>query len=313
MISLDLIIPIYKSKNCLEALIQSINDWVQNKKDAVDVQVIFVEDGGKDGTFEQLQNLSINMQFKSQLIRLTRNHGQHTAISIGIKQSNADFIAVMDDDLQHDPQGISLLLSQLAQENGDLIYGTYQTKQHSMVRNMASRLLKKITHNNHVDFKKVTSFKVMRKNVANSIKLQQSNILFSDVYFLECAEKILTYEVKHQKRIHGKSTYSNKKLIKLSIGIILFHSSLPLKFIVRLGIIMSLVFFILSCYFVYSKIVHNVPIGFTSIIVAIFLSTGLILVSLGIIGEYIRRIWVRQNLLEQVHIAENIRYDAIKN
>src|SRR5690606_29868314 len=136
------------------------------------------------------------------------------------------------------------------------------------------------------------------------IRLQSSPVIFVDVYLLESSGKISTCKVTHAKRAAGESTYSNRKLVKLMIGILLFHSSLPLKLIVRFGLLMSAVFFGLSCYYVYQKLFNDVEMGFTSIIVAIFLSTGLILVSLGIIGEYIRRIWVNQNNLERVIIAE---------
>jgi hypothetical protein len=80
----------------------------------------------------------------------------------------------------------------------------------------------------------------------------------------------------------------------------MYHSSIPLKIITRFGLIMSGIFFILGCLFIYNKMVNNVPLGYTSIIVALFFSTGMIMMSLGIIGEYIRKIWISQNNLNQI-------------
>ncbi len=302
--NLEIIIPIYKSKLTLEALVERLNEWTASEGVIFRPRIIFVEDGSGDGTYDFLLSLKDKIQFEFEAIRLMKNYGQHTAISVGLSQSTADLVVVMDDDLQHDPFEINKLVDTLQTTDSDLVYGVYKKKKHNFVRNFSSRVLKRITKSKSIDFSNVTSFKVMKAHVLTIIKLQRSPIIFSDVYLLESAGKVATCEVPHAKRLAGDSTYSNRKLIKLTLGIVLFHSSLPLKMIVRLGLIMSAVFFGMSCYYVYQKLFNNVEMGFTSIIVSIFLSTGLILVSLGIIGEYIRRIWIAQNHLEQVIIAE---------
>jgi glycosyltransferase involved in cell wall biosynthesis len=304
MKTIDIIIPIYKSKLTLEALILRLNEWTQSKKNELVVRVILVDDGSADGTYEYLLQLKPEIQFSFEAIRLGKNYGQHTAITVGLSHSTADFAVVMDDDLQHDPFEIDLLLARLLETNADLVYGVYKEKQHNFARNFASRSLKRITKSKSVDFSNVTSFKLMKSAVLSTIKYVQSSVILVDVYLLENAGKVETCEVNHAKRVAGKSTYSSWKLIKMTLAIVLFHSSLPLKMIVQLGITMSVVFFGLSIYYIYQKFAHDVSMGFTSIIVSIFLSTGLILVSLGIIGEYIRRIWVQQNNLNRVNIAE---------
>lgn len=304
MKTLDIVIPIYKSKLSLEALVNRLNEWINLKQIEMETRVIFVEDGSRDGTYEFLMDLKSTINFKFEAIRLGRNYGQHTAISIGLINSNADYVLVMDDDLQHDPFEIDKLYEKLKMSGADIVYGVYKEKQHNFIRNMASRVLKRITKSKDVDFGNVTSFKLMKSHVLATIKLQTSPIIFADVYLLENAEKVEICTVNHAKRAVGKSTYSNRKLIKLTFGILLFHSSFPLKMIVRFGLLMSLFFFGMSCYYVYQKLFNSVEMGFTSIIVAIFLSTGMILVSLGIIGEYIRRIWIHQNQLERVIVSD---------
>lgn len=304
MKTLDIVIPLYKSKSTLEALVTRLNEWISSGKNDLETRVIFVEDGSGDGTYDFLLSLKDRIQFHFEAIRLMKNYGQHTAISVGLSASTADLIAVMDDDLQHDPFEIDRLIDELKTSEADLVYGVYKKKKHNFVRNLSSRILKQITKSKTVDFSNVTSFKVMKAHVLTTIKLQSSPIIFVDVYLLENAGKVAVCEVNHAKRIAGESTYSNRKLIKLTFGIVLFHSSLPLKLIVRIGLMMSAVFLGMSGYYVYQKLFNDVEMGFTSIIVSIFLSTGLILVSLGIIGEYIRRIWIAQNNLERVVIAE---------
>ena len=304
MKTIDFVIPLYKSKLTIEPLVDRLNEWTIANCSNFDLTVIFVEDGSMDGTYDFLLEQKNRMQFKFKAIRLAKNYGQHTAISIGLRNAESELIAVMDDDLQHDPFELEKLIQTMDETQADLVYGAYKAKQHHVARNLSSSLLKRLTKSKKVNYSQVTSFKLMKSAVLSIVKYSQSPVVLVDVYLLEGASKVETCEVNHAKRVAGKSTYSSWKLLKMSLGIILFHTSLPLKFIVQLGIGMSVVFFCLSIYYIYQKLMYDVSVGFTSIIVAIFLSTGLILVSLGIIGEYIRRIWVHQNKLNQVLIAE---------
>lgn len=303
MKTLDIIIPLYKSQYSLEALIARFNEWHQQSPQ-FSKRIIFVEDGGDDGTYAFLQSIKHTIQLEKSIIRLAKNYGQHTAIATGLTHSKADLVVVMDDDLQHDPFDITKLIEQLESSNADLVYAQYSIKEHHFLRNVSSKLLKLATKSKTADFSMVSSFKVMRKHVLSTLKAQQSPIILVDVYLLDSASKVETCEVTHHKRAIGKSSYSTRKLITMTLNIILFHSSWPLKMITRFGTLMSFIFFILSCYYIYQKIFHDVEMGFTSIVVAIFLSTGLILISLGIIGEYIRKIWIHQHQLEKVIIAE---------
>lgn len=300
--NIDIVIPIYKSKSTLEALIRRLNSWI--KQSALEVRVLFVEDGSEDGTFEYLMELKNQIQFDFEAVRLARNYGQHTATAVGLSLTTAAFVAIMDDDLQHDPADIDRLLDQLVEENADLVYGVYKEKKHGFTRNLSSVILKKITKSKSIDFSFVTSFKVMKGSVTYSFKNRLSPIVFVDVFLLQNARKVATLQVEHAPRIAGKSSYSSWKLIQLALRIILFHSAFPLKMIVRFGFMMSLIFFIFGCYFIYQKLFNDVQLGFTSLIVSIFFSTGMFLLSLGIIGEYIRKIWISQQNLNQVVVSE---------
>ena len=110
--------------------------------------------------------------------------------------------------------------------------------------------------------------------------------------------------MNHAERMEGKSTYSTYRLISFAMSILLYHSGFPLRFISRLGLIIAFICFLLGLYFIYAKIMFNAPIGFTSIIVSIFFSTGLVLFSLGIIGEYIRKLWIHSSSLKSIQIRE---------
>ncbi len=302
MADLDIIIPLYKSGNYLPELIQRLNDWVLHS--GLQVKVIFVDDGSHDGTFEQLQTCIKEASFESIPLQLATNYGQHTATAVGFHYSDAPLAATIDDDLQHDPFQLDLMMEMLKENGSDLVYGVYDTKKHSFYRNLGSSILKRILLSGGSDYSSVTSFRLMKSNVISAFKHKHFSILFVDEYLMRYAGKMSECVVSHEKRKKGTSTYSGWKLLKLAIGIMLFHSSMPLKLITRFGLLMSFAFFVFGCFFIYNKMMHDVQLGYTSLIVAIFFSTGLIMLSLGIIGEYVRKIWISQHQLDRVIVID---------
>lgn len=302
MADLDIVIPLYKSGNYLPALLQRLDEWVRSS--GRKVQVIFVDDGSQDHTFETLIGSVAGVSFETLPLQLATNYGQHTATAVGFHYSTAPLVATIDDDLQHDPFQLDQMLKMLESENADLVYGIYNDKKHSFFRNLGSSILKKILFSGGSDYTSVTSFRLMRASAVSAFKHKHFSVLFVDEYLMRYASHTAVCKVDHAQRKQGVSTYSGWKLLKLALGILLFHSSMPLKLITRFGLLMSFVFFVMGCYFIYNKMVNDVQLGYTSLIVAIFFSTGLIMLSLGIIGEYVRKIWISQHQLDKVIVID---------
>lgn len=305
MNELDIVIPLYKSKHNIKSLVERLEEW--RKTIDFSFQVIFVVDGCPENSFEQIQETIKEVQVDAQILNLAKNYGQQTATAIGFSVCTAPYVATIDDDLQHDPFQLNILFEKLKDEQADLVYGVYIKKKHSFFRNAGSQLLKRLLYSKTKDYSMVTSFRMMKASTCAKFKNSVSPVLFVDEHLMESANKTSTCLVEHSARSIGKSSYSNWKLFKLATEILLFHSSFPLKMIIRFGFTMSFIFFVVGCYFIWQKLANNVQLGFTSIIVAIFFSAGMILLSLGIIGEYIRKIWVAQNQLDQVKIAERCK------
>ncbi len=301
MIELDIVIPVYNSSDSVKSLIERLNSFAESATHKF--QVIFVDDGSHDDSAEKI--LAEPKKFDYQLIQLAKNYGQHTATAIGLSLSTAPYVATVDDDLQHDPFEIEQLLNKLKNEDADLVYGVYRKKEHHKFRNFGSKVLKKTLHLAGLNYNEATSFRLMKSKVTNTFKNNApTNIIFIEEYLGRIAKKQSFAFINHRNRETGNSSYTNWKLIKFTLKIILYHTSFPLRFITRFGLIMSIIFFLLGFYFIYNKIMYNVPLGYTSLIVALFFSTGMILLSLGIIGEYIRKIWISQNNLDKVIISE---------
>lgn len=301
---LDIVIPLFKTGANLPRLIKRLNEWCATV--SIKVRVVFVDDGSPDDTFGRLQEELQNARFEHKAIRLAMNYGQYTTTVVGISHTSAPLVATLDDDLQHDIFQLDILLAEMETQKADLVYGSYKERRHSIFRKVGTGCLKLFLSRDGIDYSGVSSFRLMKSSVAAVFKNIQAPVVFVDEYLMKYARKKIACEVKHQERAEGKSNYSYYKLAKLSIDILLFYSSFPLKMITRFGLLMAMVFFMLGCFYIWQKTFNDIQLGFTSIIVAIFFSTGMIMLSLGIIGEYIRRIWVSQNGLDRIVIAEEI-------
>ncbi len=302
MKSLDIVIPVYNSEKSLDLLINKLDVWI--KQSTFKVTVIFVNDLSLDGTQHKLEQLVKQISFDYKIIKLAQNYGQHTATAVGFYYADSDYIATIDDDLQHEIFELDDMFNCLIHTHADLVYGKFKEKKHYFLRNIGTKILQLVLKFGGRDYSMVTSYRIMRKSVVSVFKTKQSKIYFIDDFLLLAASKVNVCAVNHVPRKQGNSGYSFLKLTNMAITILLLHSSIPLKLISRMGLFMSLCFFIVGCFYIYQKLAFDVAIGFTSLIVAIFFSTGLILFSLGIIGEYIRRIWVSKQELDKVIIAE---------
>lgn len=297
----NIVIPLYKTEGHLSQLL----DELEKLSREWSFEVIFVDDFSPDNTYQRLLEIAENYSFDMEVFRLGKNVGQHSATLIGLQQVKEEFAITIDDDLQHSPFEIPKLIQKYEETQADLIYGLYEVKQHSFIRNLGSKLLKKIVKwsNNKLD--NITSFRLIKKEVLHSLKNYSQPIVFLDEYLIDFSSTVDFTIVKHEKRADGTSSYSSDKLFQFALGIILYHSTFPLRFITRLGLLMSITFFGIGIYYICQKLFYDAQIGFTSIIVSIFFSSGIILFALGIIGEYIRKIWVSQNTLNHINIRSH--------
>jgi glycosyltransferase involved in cell wall biosynthesis len=305
---IDIVIPVYQSEYKAPFLIERLSHWI-NETSLVP-HFIFVNDGSNDKTILVLKQHLSNSKLSYSLISLAKNYGQHTATAVGFYHCKNNLIATIDDDLQHDPSVIDKMFIHMQTHKSDLVYGNYIVKKHNTIRNIGTITLQKILKLDGKDYSMVTSCRLMKSSVISVFKNIQRRIFFIDDYILLGASSVQTCYVEHNKRSSGNSGYTFLKLLKMAFSIILLHSTLPLKIISRMGLFMSIVFFLMGCFYIYKKMVYDVEIGFTSLIVAIFFSTGLMLFSLGIIGEYIRRIWVSKQDLDMIITTENIRSNS---
>ena len=294
-IAYSLIVPVYNSQDSLSELFSGIADTFNKINETF--EVIFVDDNSNDNSWETLQSVKNENPDKNiTLIQLAENFGQHKATLCGIDFSKGDFIITIDDDLQIPPKEIAKLIHhQNENPDFDLIYGYFANKKHSPIRNIGSKVV-----NSGKIFRQAkksgSSFRIFKGELRKKLELAQyRNFVYLDEILLWSTGKIDFVSVEHHQRKYNKSGYSISKLFSIGSHLMLFSSSVPIKLMIYLGFFFSIISFLAGIIFIYRKLLHDVPMGYTSIMVGIFFSTSILLLSLGIIAGYLNAIFIQIN------------------
>ncbi len=305
----SVVIPVYNSEHTLIELTDRLNAIFS--KIMGDCEIIFVDDCSSDNSWEILQK--IHHENKNvKIIHLQRNFGQHNATLCGFHYATGDYVVIMDDDLQHPPEEIPVLINKI-KEGYDVVYGKYIQKQHSRTENFFSRIFEKLTHKllKIPDNVYISSFAIFSKDVIKNACLFKGSYIFLAAVISESASmnNAADVEVLHNPRIHGHSNYSLVKYIKLSLNLIINHSVLPLTLISSLGFIISILSILYGVYVIIRSLTDPSfgLMGWNSLMVMVTFLSGMILLSLGIIGEYLRRVLVEVSYGQQYVIGE--KYD----
>ena len=176
----SIIIPVYNGEQTLLALNQRLHNFFEKKST---FEIIYVYDCGKDNSWEVLLKIKKDFPDTVKLIRLSRNFGQHNALICGFEYAKGDFIITMDEDLQHAPEDIEMLIAKQQEKDYDVVYGKYETRKHSGFRNLGSSLLKKIIDigipDIHPDY---SAFRLIKSGIAKTCINMRNSYTFLDGY-----------------------------------------------------------------------------------------------------------------------------------
>ena len=286
----SIVVPVYYSEKTLAELYLRIEKYFTKKQKSF--VVIFVDDGSADKSWEVLLTLKKKNPHTVTAVKLTQNYGQHNALFCGLTFVKGEWVITIDDDLQTPPEEIEKLL--LTQENtgAELVYGYYEKKEHSLIRNAGSWFVGKIFKNFANMSGKGSSFKLISSFVTEKVISRNYRMFFLDEILAWHTDNIEHVVVEHLPRKEGQSGYTLFKLFKITLKLVVGYTAFPLKIISWFGLLSALICLGFVSYFIYMKYNYGAELGFTTLIVSIFFSTGLILFSLGIIGEYIRRLYI---------------------
>ena len=291
----SVIVPVYNSELTLRELFEDINRVFYQLN--LRHEIIFVEDGSRDNSWKVLTEIKNSDPEKVRAIKFSKNFGQHNATFCGLEHARGICIITIDDDLQVKPDEIRKLITAYSEKSSDLVYGYFSNKKHSLLRNIGSKLLKSSGKFFNDSPGEGSSFRLFSKELSDKIITHSQNFVFIDELLLWYTDDIAFVKVDHHRRKNNQSGYSNMKLFKLTANLIIYYSALPLKIMIWGGFTFSVITFLIGLRFIIRKIFfhHPPPEGYTSIIVTVLFSTSIIIFSLGIIGEYLNRIYMVQN------------------
>ena len=285
----SVVVPVFKGEATLQTLFERINKVFDGLGKTF--QVVFVDDESTDKSWEKITNLKQAYPGQVKAIRLAKNYGQQKATLCGINHSNGNILITIDEDLQIPPEEIEKLIGKQQETNADLVYGLFEKRKYSFVRKMGSWFVNKFFGVFANTTGAGTSFRLITRKLADRLsEVNQSHLLLDEV--LNWYTSNIAYaKVEHAARKKGKSSYSVYKLMLITFGYIIYYTVIPLRIMTYVGFFFSMISFVIGVFYIYNWLAEEVALGFTSIIVAIFFSTSIILFSLGIIGEYISRFY----------------------
>ena len=289
--SLSVVIPVYNSQDTLDELLERLASTLPTL--AEQFEVILVNDGSRDRSWETISRLSQEYAWVHG-INLMRNYGQHNAVLCGVRQAQYALLVTMDDDLQHPPEEIHKLLEKL-DDGYDVVYGIPMKQTHSWWRNFITVLIRRLLAYimGVKSIRDFASFRAFRTVLRNAFANYQNPNVILDVLLSWGTARFANAIVNETPRTVGRSNYNFIKLVQYTLVVLTGFSTVPLRFTSMLGFLFTLVgiaifLYVLAIYFLLGSI-PGFP--FLASIIAIFSGTQMF--ALGIMGEYLARIFDR--------------------
>jgi glycosyltransferase involved in cell wall biosynthesis len=289
---LSFIIPVYNGAKTVAGVV----DRIQKNFAGSDYEIVLVNDGSEDDSEKVCRDLAEQNPRRIAFVQLSRNFGEHNAVLAGLAHSRGKYCAVLDDDGQNPPEEISRMLAELERTGNDVIYGHYREKRHSWFRNAGSRFNDRIAT---LILRKpkdlyLSSFKIMTRFVADEITRYGGPYPYTDGLIYRSTRKIGQIPVEHAPSAAGPSRYTMRKLIALWLNMFLNFSITPLRLSVYAGLftsflsIVALIFILIDKLWISPTMTHGIP----TVLAAIVCLAGLQLMVLGLIGEYLGRLYL---------------------
>lgn len=306
---ISFVIPCYRSEHTLTSVISEIENTMDLLQQYV-YEIVLVNDCSPDDTFHVIRQLCEQKPYVKG-INLARNFGQHAALMAGMRHTSGDYMVCLDDDGQSPADEVGKLLGKL-EEGYDAVYAKYEHKHHSAFRNLGSKvneLMLRVMLDKPASLYVSSYFAVKRFVVEDMVRYENSYPYVIGLV-LRATKNIANVTVTHRDRMEGKSGYTLKKLLGLWINGFTAFSVKPLRIATLMGAICAVFGFLYGFYTIVKKLVNpEVPLGFSSIMSAIVFFGGMMMLMLGLIGEYIGRIYISLNNSPQYVIKEKINVE----
>jgi glycosyltransferase involved in cell wall biosynthesis len=290
-VDLSVVVPVYNSRDCLPALLKQLS--VELDGMGKSHEVILVEDASPDDSWDVIRGLS-SVYPRLRAFRMMRNVGQAKATLCGLAHARGQIVFTMDDDLQHRPDQMPKLLQALESDPTlDCVFGVFHEKKHSAYRNVGSRVLRWMNYS-AFDLPantRTSGFRAMRRSLVSAITQYDTRTPTLLALILESTKRFGSVEVVHADRFAGRSNYTLGKQFLLAFDNLCNVSMLPLRFVTLMGLVFCALSLLMVAYVLFRKLTGDIGVaGWTTVVILVSFFSGMIMLSLGIIGEYLSRI-----------------------
>ena len=312
MKKISFVIPCYHSEHTIGTVVDEIIGTV-TAHGGYDYEIILVNDNSPDNVIDVIAELAENNPHVFGL-DLSRNFGQHSAIMAGFTYLSGDIVVCLDDDGQTPASEMFRLIDKL--DDFDLVFAEYKNKQHSGFRNFGSKvndLMARWLLSKPKDLK-IMSYFACKRYVVDEVLRYENPYPYMSGLLLRATRKVTNVEVDHRERQEGQSGYSLKKLLLLWINGFTSFSVKPLRFATFIGCITAVVGFIYGIFVIVNKIFNpSAPMGWSSTMAVMLFVGGMIMLMLGMVGEYVGRIYLSINRAPQFVIRKKLGFEDKKN
>ena len=304
---LSFVVPCYRSEKTIEGVVAEIIERWGEKSELYDYEIVLVSDASPDNVWSVIKRLA-NENDRIKGVCFSKNYGQHAALLAGYRKCRGDIIITLDDDGQSPMDSLYKLVDSI-HEGNDVVFAKFVEKKKSLGRKLGSSFNRKISEI-MIDFPKEiepNSFYAMKAFVAKEMIRYDNSYPYIAGLITRTTRKIANVDTIQRERLEGKSNYTLGKLIGLFMNGFTAFSVKPLRIATFLGFICAAIGFIAGVVFVIMKLINPaVAVGFTTLIAVMLLIGGLQMIMLGLIGEYIGRIYISINKSPQYVVREEI-------
>ncbi len=305
MKKVSFVIPCYASEKTLRGVVAEIEEKMKTMSDRYTYDLMLINDCSPDGTADVIRSLCEEKPY-IQGISFARNFGQHAALMAGIRHSDGDYVICLDDDGQTPANQADRLLD-LLDAGHDAVYASYAHKQHSGFRNFGSRVNDKMLCIMLGKPKSlfISSYFGVQRFIADDMMRYENSYPYVIGLVLRATKDIVNVEVDHRERESGRSGYTMKKLLGLWFNGFTAFSVKPLRIATSVGVFSAGIGFLYGIYTIVRRLLNPaVVMGYAALMSALIFFGGMIMIMLGMIGEYIGRIYISLNNSPQYVIRE---------
>jgi len=303
----SVVVPVYNSAASLEELMRRLDAVFRGLGRSY--EVVLVDDGSQDASWAVIGRLRA-AGAPLRAFQFARNHGQHYALKCGLDHCAGRYAITIDDDLQHPPEEIPKLARAIEEDDAvDVVTGHYERKEHPALRNLGAAALHRIHRAIFRTDQRVFigAFRVMRRSVVDEIRLARHAQPRIGPIILSITSRIKSVPVRHEPRRHGRSGYTLRRLVGDTLSSIMNYSALPLRIVSVVGLGSSALSVLLAAMYLWLYFTRGIGVsGFTTLVLLILFTSGALLFSFGLVGEYLRRIVAQQLMFSQYHVRAEL-------